>query len=168
MDNNKKWFEFMKSAHTLLLNGQTIDHYQSHIQILVEPSFDNSFHLQLEVNEQVVKWHRTTWLRLVDAPKFYDPIESLKHIGQAVGPTIIYESGTTEIISISPIFDFVKLISTKPKIEKWGGIMLDGVFYTLKIGVENTQTTFKWHHLPDEWKDIEKLANMLTELNSRL
>lgn len=46
--------------------------------------------------------------------------------------------------------------------------MLDGVFYTLRIGVENTQTTFKWHHLPDEWKDIQKLANMLTELNNRL
>ena len=56
----------------------------------------------------------------------------------------------------------------KPKFDKWGGLMLDGINYTLKIGVENTQTIYKWNYLPDEWKEINTLTKLLEDLNRKL
>lgn len=168
MDTSKKWFDFMKSAHDILLKGQPIDQYQSRIQLLFEPSFDNSFHLQLEINDQVVKWYRTKWLRLVDAQAYYDKAEESQYTGQLQQPTIIFESGSTEINRIQPVLDVIKSISIRPITEKWGGIILDGIYYTLLIGVDHTETTFRWHYRPDEWKDLEKLAAMLIELNDKL
>lgn len=158
----------MNEAQTSLLLGQNIDRYKPNIQIAIEPSFDSSFHLQLEINEKIVKWYRTTWFRLVDAPKFYDPLESLKYLGQTIKPTIKYESGTTDKNGLNDIIDFAKTISVKPRLDKCGGIILDGISYTLNIGVESTQTTFKWHYLPNEWTDLQKLTAMLEELNKKL
>jgi hypothetical protein len=168
MENSSKWFEFMNFAQTLLLKGQAIDTAKPNIQIAVEPSFDNSIFLQLVINNQDVQWYRTTWLRLVDAAKFSNPIESLKHIGQTITPTIKKESGITGTSKVKEIIDFAKRLSIKPNLEQWGGIILDGTYYTLTIGVESTLTTFRWHHLPDNWLELEKLADMLEELNKKL
>lgn len=169
MDNNQnQWFEFMDLAHKILLKGQSIDNYKQHIQLLFEPSFSNSFHLQLEINEKEIKWFRTSWLRLEDAPKFYNPIEKLKQIGKEIKPTILYENGTTKLNYMIPVLDFVEKISIKPRIEKYGGIILDGINFIITIGVENIQSTYKWHYLPEEWQELEILANMLIELNEKL
>ena|SRR5258705_5128122 len=167
-DNASKWFDFMNSAQTLLLKGQAIDTNKPNIQIAVEPSFDNSIFLQLVINNEDVQWYRTTWLRLVDAPKFSSPIESLKYIGQTITPTIKKESGITANEKLKDIVGFARELSLKPNLDKSGGIILDGTCYTLRIGVESTQTTFKWHHLPDGWSELEKLTTMLEELNKEL
>ncbi len=168
MNNSEKWFDFMDLAKALLLKGQPIDSYQPNIQFAIERSFDNNIFLQLEIKDDKVKWYRTTWLRLIDAPKILDPIESLKYIGERIVPTVVYEFGETNKENVGGIISFCRQVSIQPVIDKWGGIVLDGVFYTLMIGVERTQTTYKWHHLPDGWTDLQKLADMLEELNLKL
>ncbi|MES2774710.1 MAG: hypothetical protein V4722_11025 [Bacteroidota bacterium] len=168
MENPSSWFEFMNLAQSLLLKGQVIDNYKPNIQIAVEPSFDNSIFLQIVINNEEVQWYRTTWMRFVDLPKFSNPIEGLKYIGQVITPTIIKESGTTNIKKLKGIIEFAKGLSIKPNFEKWGGIIIDGTCYTLVIGVESTQTTYKWHYLPDSWIELEKMADMLEELNRDL
>ena len=167
MDNSKKWFAFLKAAQTFLLQGQTIDSYKPNIQIAIEPSFDNSIFLQLVINGVTVQWYKTTWLRLVDAPKFSDPIESLKYIGQTIKPTIKHESGTTDKESLKDIIEFVRTLSVPPTLDKSGRFILDGTYYTLTIAVESTQTTYKWHYLPDNWTDLQKLATMLEKFNEK-
>jgi hypothetical protein len=168
MESSNKWFEFMDSAQTLFFKGQAIDRHKPNIQIAIEPSFDNSILLQLVLNDKGIQWYRTTWLRLVDTPKFSNPIESLKYIGRTITPTIKKEAGTTGNDKIKDIIDFAKGLSLKPNLEKWDGIIVDGTYYTLTIGVESTQTTFRWHHLPDSWTDLKKLADMLEYLNKEL
>jgi len=170
MDSNstEKWFEFIGFAQTLLLKGQEIDTTKPNIQIAVEPSFDNSFFLQLVINNDHVNWYRTTWLRLVDAPKFSNPIESLKYIGRTITPTIDKQSGTTKAEKLKEIIDFAQRLSIKPTLEQWGGVVLDGTYYTLTLGVESILTTFKWHHLPECWMDLKKLADMLEYLDKEL
>ena len=163
-----KWFDFMKLAQSSLIHGQKIDDYKRNIQIAIEPSFDNSIFLQLVINEDIVQWYRTTWLRLTDARKFSDPIENLKFIAQTIQPTIKYESGTTDKKNLQDIIEFAKALSVQPQLDKWGGIILDGTHYTLTIGVESTQMIYKWHHLPDNWTDLQKLSVMLEELNKKL
>jgi len=168
MDSSKVWFDFMDLANATTKQGQKIDKYKPTIQLYFEPSFGNHILLQLQLDNDILKWYRTTWQKLVDAPKFNDPIEKLKFIGQTIKPTIKYESGNTELIIAGHIFEFIKTISIRPRLEKWGGIILDGCFYTLTISVESVETKYKWHYLPDGWTDLQKLANMLEELNNKL
>ncbi|MGB4846137.1 MAG: hypothetical protein WBP16_16840, partial [Ferruginibacter sp.] len=74
MDNNKKWFDFIELAITIVKQGQKIDTYKPYIQIAFEPSFDNHFLLQLQWDKDKLFWYRTTWHKLADTPKFHDPI----------------------------------------------------------------------------------------------
>jgi len=168
MDSSNNWFEFMNSAQEILFLGQKIDNYKQTIQFAIEPSFENSIFLQLVINDDKVFWYRTTWERLIDAPKFSNPIKSLKFIGQSIKPTMVYENGTIERENINSIIDFIKSISVQPIFEKLGGIILDGTNYTLKIGVENTEIIYKWHYLPNEWKELKTLTKLLEELNRKL
>ena len=168
MDDSKRWFDFMDLSNATILQGQKIDNYKPNIQIAFKPSFGNHIFLQLQLDNDTIKWYRTTWQKLIDAPKFNNPIEKLKYIGQTIQPTIKYENGDNDLNNFGYILDFVKTISIKPRLEKWGGLILDGCTYILTIGVESVQTTYKWHYLPDEWKDLQKLANMLEELNRKL
>jgi hypothetical protein len=166
-DVQSKWYELINKAQNLLLKGQEIDNYESNIQIAIEPSFENSIFLQLVIVEDKVQWFRTTWLRLSDSQKF-TPIENLRYIGKNIEPTIKYESGVINKRTIDDILSFIETISIKPKIEKWGGIILDGIYYTVTIGVENTRSTHKWHYQPDNWEDLQILASMLQKLNESL
>ena len=168
MDKNKAWFDLMDLANSEAKKGQKFDRDSPTIQIYFEPSFDNHIFLQLQLDKDTLKWYRTTWKKLIDAPKFSDPILSLKFIGQAIKPTIEYESGETELAIVKHILDFIKTISIKPQLEKWERIILDGNHYTLIISVESLESKYKWHHLPDEWLDLQKLANMLEEFNTKL
>ncbi len=161
------WFEFMKLANEALKQGQIVDTYKPNIQIAIEPSFHNHVFLRLTWTNNMVNWYRTTWEKLTDAPKFNDPIEKLKYIGHSIKPTLTFEKGETDFDNIRQVVDFVKTISVKPQIEK-GGIVIDGCYYTVIIGVDNRQAIYKWHYLPDDWKPLQLLANMLEELNIRL
>jgi hypothetical protein len=107
-------------------------------------------------------------LRLIDEPKFLDPIENLKYVGKKIEPTFKYESGIIDKKDIEFIIDFVKTLAVKPCLGKGRGIILDGTYYTLEIGVESIKTIYKWHDLPDDWTALEKLAAMLEELNLKL
>lgn len=168
MDKTADWHDLMHEAQTILLRGQEIDAFKPNIQLAIQPSFDNSFFLQLIVNDNTVYWYRTTWFKPLDAPKFYDPIESLKYIGQKITPTIKFEHGEISKEKLTEIIDFAQTMNVRPQLEKWGGIMLDGVYYTLIIGVENLQTKYDWRYLPDAWNDLQKLTNMLKKLNQEL
>lgn len=168
MDSSKVWFDFMDLANATAEQGQKIDKYKPSIQIYFQPSFNNHILLQLQLYKELLKWYRTTWQKSVDAPKFNDPIQKLKFIGQIIKPTIKYESGDIELKVVGHILEFIKTISIRPRLERWGGIILDGNFYTLTISVESVEAKYKWHYLPDEWIDLQKLADMLEELNNQL
>ena len=167
MENKSEWFDFLKDVHNLLLQGQEIDHSWPNIQICIEPSFDNSIFLQLIIKNDFVEWYRTTWLRLVDAPKFA-PIEGLKYIGQVIKPTLRYESGTVNKGDITDIIYRVESLSVPVVLEKSRRIILDGTYYTLTIGAENTLVTYTWHSLPDEWAPLGKLTKLLEAFNEKL
>ena len=167
MEHLTKWYELISKAQNLLLKGQGIDTFEPNIQIVIEPSFENSIFLQLVITDNKVQWFRTTWVRLSDSHKF-SPIENLKYIGHKIEPTIEYENGLIKREEVDDILHFIKTISIKPKIEKWGGIVLDGIYYTIIIGVGNTQTTYKCHYQSDDWDDLQKLVAMLQKLNESL
>lgn len=168
MGNKLKWPEFETLAQATLFQGQIIDIDKQYIQLVIEPSFDNSINLQLEIGEEAVKWYRTTWSRLIDTPKFHNPVEGLKYIGQEIKPTINYEKGVIDAQKIATIIGLAKMISIKPILKEQKGIVLDGINYTLTIHVEGLKITYKWHYLEEGWNDLEQLRLNLEEFNSEL
>jgi hypothetical protein len=162
----QKWFEFMELAQVTLVQGQPIK-YKPTIQLVVEPSFDNHTFLQLQINEENVQWYRKTWRKLDDSSKFSDPIENLKYIGRTITPTIQQESGVVSRELLQPIIAFINAMTISPRLNR-PGIVIDGTYYTLTIGTASTHSTYKWHYLPDEWSYLQKLADMVLELNQKL
>jgi hypothetical protein len=165
--NGKKWLDFTNTARSTLFQGQSIDSHEPTIQIAIEPSFDNSTLLQLVISDDVVLWYRTTWLKSIDAPKFSDLIENLKYIGQTIKPTVRYESGSIAKEKLKDIIESIQTLSVPANLDKPSGFVLDGTWYTLTIGVESMQTTYKWHYLPDNWTTLQKLVQMLQDLNEK-
>ncbi|MFL5747258.1 MAG: hypothetical protein ACJ751_21465 [Niastella sp.] len=164
--HQQKWFGFMEGARAALLQGNSLE-YKPTIQLVVEPSFDNHTFLQLQVNEESVSWHRKTWRKLDDRPKFADPIENLKYIGRTITPTIEQGRGEVSREVLLPIIAFINAMTIKPHFDQ-PGIVIDGTFYALTIGTASAHTTYKWHYSPGEWADLQKLANMVLELNQKL
>lgn len=164
-NTSQTWSNFMETAQQILFRGQVQNVFEPTIQFGLEPSFENHFFLQLVIEETTVQWYRTTWLKMEDAPKFLNPMESLKYIGKIIEPTFKKESGIIEITKLESIMTFINTLHIAPQIKKTNRIVLDGVYFTLVIGVESMKTTFKWHYLPDEWSELEKLVDMLLDLN---
>src|SRR5258706_2033498 len=168
MQDFQQWFDFIEKANNILKQGQNIDAFASNIQIIYEPSFDDHIFLQLAWKDKIVKWYRTTWRKKDDYPKIANPIESIKYIGKDISPTLSYEKGEISISRIIDIIEFARKISVKPIIDKYGGITLDGCDYTVILGAENFQTVYKWHSETEQWKDLQVIANLLYDLNSKL
>lgn len=168
MDKFPIWLDFIDNANEILKQGQNIDEFKSNIQIIFEPSFSNHIFLQLNWEHDTVKWYRTTWEKIKDIYKINDPIENLKYIGQEMRPTFIYENGEIDISLIRSIVDLLRCISIKPQIDKYGGITLDGSYYTLIFGVESFQAIYKWHSISEEWKELQEIADLLLDLNDKL
>jgi hypothetical protein len=166
--NENIWFSFIDEANTLLLQDQSVNNYKPHIKILFEPAFDNHIFFQLELDSEKTKWFRSTWVKSSDISKFENPIEKLKYIGKDIQPTIKFESGEVDFDKTKAITDHVRTISINPRIDGLKRMTLDGGQYTLTLGVEQIQTTYKWHTLPDNWKDLQKTANMLLDLSESL
>jgi hypothetical protein len=135
--------------------------YKPTIQLLVEPSFDNHTFLQLQINEAAVSWCRKTWRKLDDRPKFSDPIENLKYIERTITPTIQQDSGEVNREVLQPIISFINAMTIKPRLMQPDGLVIDGTQYTLTISSASSHTTYKWHYLPDEWADLQTLADMV-------
>lgn len=168
MTKSVEWFDFMNEARNLLLKGQLIADFHPTIQLAIEPSVDNSFFLQFVMSGDKVDWYRTTWLRLLDAPKFSNPMENLKFVGQEIKPTIKFEHGSINKSLLKDIITLVPSLNIPPVIDELEGITIDGVYYTVIIGYGTTQITYKWHQLPAKWLQLEKLIILLEELNESL
>lgn len=162
------WNNVSQKAQEYVRKGQIQNSYLPRIELLVEPTFDNPIFLQLEIKGEQVHWYHTTWLKTLDSIKLLNPVESLKYVGKEIAPTMVYAKGEIGLEVIAPILARIRGLVVPPKIDKVGAIVLDGVYYTLTIGVESMQTTYKWHYLPDEWLALGKVADMLVALYKEL
>lgn len=168
MTNLHLWQSFLEKGKTQLQQGQKINEYHSHIQLLIEPSFSNWIFLQLNWTDETVHWYRTTWEKTLDVLKFYDPIGSLAYIGKTIEPTIVYEKGEIPFTDISHIVACIRNLSLAPCIDKSGRIILDGCLHTLTIGVEYEMTSYRWNVAPEGWGELQEIANLLLELEEKL
>jgi hypothetical protein len=168
MDKPKYWEAFQDFAKQKLLQAQKINENKPHLHFMLEPSFDKHVFLQIQFADNKCKWMRTTWMQLIDERKFNDPIENLKYIGISIEPTLLLEDGEVNSEIIKPILNFIKTMQIQPIIEKEEHFVIDGIYTTITIGNNKSIITYKWHHLPKQWKDLEKLSDMFEFLNEQL
>lgn len=168
MQDQNKWLDFMAMAGNIVRAGQKVEWTQFVIHVIVEPSFANSFSLQLCWSNEQVRWYRTTWNRLADIQKFTNPIEGLKYIGKTLSPTILEEKGEIPLLGIQHIVDDIQRLSIIPDLTEANGWVLDGCNYRLRIGNSSVKMEYQWHFLPDNWMPLQKIAGDLEDLNKTL
>jgi len=139
----------------------------SFITLLHEPSFDNHSFLKVTWKSDVFTWHRSIWDRVADSVKF-TPIGNLPYIGKEIIPTIVQTAGSGDIQSMQAIINTIANLSIRPRINPLNRFTLDGSHYTLTIGVDDLHTTYYWHTSPDEWQDLEDLADQLLRFQEGL
>jgi hypothetical protein len=162
--NNEPWNRFSSAAMTLVRQGQHINTRDPYIQVLVEPSFDDPVLVQLSWKDKNVKWFRTTWLKTAE-PYDFGVIGSLKYLDHTPTPTIKYTGGEADISRIEKLIGLIRDLSIPPQIDKLRFITLDGSDYTLTIGVAEVKATYKWHTCPEQWQDLQTIADMLYDLD---
>lgn len=161
------WGAFKQKADAVLRASQPADTWKKHISLMLEPSFFNHELLRLQWEKEQVRWFRSIWMKDEDAPKFLNPIESLKYTGTTIVPTIRILSGEFKASDTEPLLALIRNLSVKPYIDSDGAIMLDGCLHTLTIGTDNISTSYHWNHLSQEFAELDRVVELLTELIGR-
>lgn len=161
------WGAFKQKADAALRASQPADSWKKHISLMLEPSFFNHELLRLQWDKEKIHWFRSIWLKDEDAPKFLHPIESLKYIGKTINPTIRILSGEFNASDTEPLLALIRNLSVKPYIDSDRRIVLDGCQHTLTIGTDNISSSYHWNHLPQEFTELDRVVELLTELIGR-
>jgi hypothetical protein len=78
-------------------------------------------------------------------------------------PTIKIISGITTPEFLTDIVSYIRHLTITPRVDRLKMFTLDGSYHTLSLGTDDLRTTYRWHNLPDEWKNLEVLIDMLLE-----
>ncbi len=158
------WSGFVTLAREALKASQPKT-YRRFISLMLEPSFDNYVLLQLQWAEEGINWFRSTWSKDDDCPKFMNPIEQLKYIGKTIAPTLNTVSGRVRAEDAGPLLDVLRNLRITPYMDHNGSIVLDGCVHTLTFGTDySTRSTFVWNYLPEEYNELQKVADLLETL----
>lgn len=160
------WPGFVKLANEAL-NASQPKTYKRFVSLMLEPHFYDHVLLQLQWEEEGIKWFRSVWLKDKDAPKFLNPIEQLKYTGKTVAPTLETASGMVSAKDAEPLLDVLRNLRLNPYIDHEGGIVLDGCVHTLTFCTDySTRSTFVWNYLPEEYRELQQLTYLMEALCS--
>lgn len=158
------WPGFVKLANEALKASQPKT-YRRFVSLMLEPSFDNHVLLQLQWKEQGIVWYRSSWLKDEDAPKFWNPIEQLKYTGKTIQPTLSIQSGTVTPEEAEPLLNLLRNLRINPYLDHDGSVVLDGCVHTLTFYTNySIISTFQWNYLPEEYKQLQKVVDLLETL----
>ena len=146
-----------------------ISKYHIHAQILVRPSFADTYCIDILRRGDVLVAFQTVWQSTIDINAFASPVERMKHPLVFI-PAIAsreLEVDTETIENAIAILDRTDLGLTRTT----NSISLDGTLYELHIGTGHTGIRVCWHHqLPDQWESlrspVETMLQWATESQS--
>lgn len=161
MGNNRLYIHSGKEAHTLFNRHHILYPEKPFIKIAFNKSLESNVVLQLQIHKNKVIWHRITWMEPLSEEALFALIEKEMDV------SICHEYGEVKTVTINPILDLVNNMEVKPSLIPQEDFILDGTSYSLTIGVRERQITCKWDFFPDENHDLQKLADMLEELNEK-
>jgi|GEM_PF-1312599 len=158
------WPGFVKLANEALKASQPKTH-KRFVSLMLEPHFYDHVLLQLQWEEERIKWFRSVWLKDEDAPKFLNPIEQLKYVGKTIQPTLMTESGIVNAEDAGPLLDVLRNLRLNPYLDHNGSLVLDGCVHTLTFYTNySISSTFIWNYLPEEYEELQKVTDLLEAL----
>ena len=134
---------------------------ESFIEYECEPSFYPIFNLQLIWTDKNVKWRSAKLDVYADWGKFYESDGRTKVVLHQPDPTIKIKSGIATPDLLTDIVTYIRQLTITPRVDRLKMFTLDGSYQTLSLGTDDLRATYRWHTLPEEWKDLEKLVDML-------
>lgn len=158
------WPGFVKLANEALKASQPKT-YRRSVSLMLEPSFENHVLLQLQWEEESIRWYRSVWLKDEDCPKFLNPLEQLKYTGKTISPTLQVESGIVKTENAEVLMNLLRSLKINPFIDDEGRIVLDGCVHTLTFSTDySTSSTFVWNYLPETYSELRKLTDLMEAL----
>jgi hypothetical protein len=145
-----------------------------YLELLYQPTFTDSFLLQLIWEADAIRWHRTTWQKQQDRATLDLWLAYLEQNGEILPLELTYgrESGSHEGLPIKLLAAKIKALAVVPTIPwaetpAWGR---DGEEIVLKIGNENFDATFHWFSCaaPTAWTPLEELVKKILFINGKL
>lgn len=145
-----------------------------YLELLYQPTFTDSFLLQLAWEADTIRWHRTTWQEQRDRVTLDLWLAYLEQNEEMLPLELTYgrESGSNDSLSSKLLAAEIKALAVLPLIPwaetpVWGR---DGEEIFLKIGAGNFDVTFHWFScaVPTTWVPLEKLVEKILLINRQL
>ena len=168
MTTEDRWTQLKDTARQQLRFVDNPTFPESFIEYECEPLFYPIFNLQLIWTDKSVKWRSAEWDVQVDRAKFYETDGGTKVFLFQPEPTVTIKSGIVTPDLLTDIVTHIWQLTITPRVDRLKMFTLDGSYHTLSLGTDDLRTTYKWHTLPDEWKDLEKLVAMLLDTRKLL
>lgn len=152
--------------------GNVIDYLHcSYMELLYQPTFTDSFLLQLAWEKDTLHWYRTTWLRERDREMLDTWLAYLKE-NEEVLPlelTFLKESGKENALIANDLITEINRLAVKPVFFDDGNWGRDGEEIILKIGTPKSDITYHWHTCatPETWESLNKLVEVLLLTNEK-
>jgi hypothetical protein len=138
------------------------------ICLLVDESLGDCFSFCLKKNDTEYLWTRKRWSKQNDINEVSNPIGQLKFTTQKLLPDISTQNGTTRLNEASEIFIYAEQNIDLDKDAVADSIQLDGTEYTVQIFMGERKAVYKWGQLPSQWSSLDKLLNMMLDLNNKV
>jgi len=168
MTTDDRWTQLKETARKRLCPVDKPTFIESFIEYECEPSFEPIFNLQIIWTDKGVRWRRAEWDNHADWNKFYESDGKTKVILSEHQPTLTIMNGVAPFDVLTEIISHVQTLKISPRIDRLKMFTLDGSLDKISIGVDDLRTTYIWHTLPDEWKELRQLADMVIELYKKL
>ena len=168
MTTEDRWTQLKKIARQQLYVVDKPTFLESFIEYECEPSFQPIFNLQIIWTDKSAKWRYAEWNVDADRSKFYELDGKTKVVLSQPDPTIKVKSGIARPELLTHIIIHIRQLKISPRIDRLTMFTLDGNTSTVSLGTDDLRTTYSWHTLPDEWKDLEKLVDMLLDVQKLL
>lgn len=163
MTTEDRWTQLNDTARLQLRFVDKPTFPESFIEYECEPSFYPIFNLQLIWTDKNLRWRIAEWDIYADRAKFYESDGLTKVVLHQPDPTIKINSGTTTPEFLTDIVSYIRHLTITPRVDRLEMFTLDGSYHTLSLGTDDLRTTYRWHTLPDEWKNLEVLVDMLLD-----
>jgi hypothetical protein len=138
------------------------------IYLLIDESLGDCFSFCLKKDNAQYEWIRKQWRKQHDIAKVTSPVDQVKFIAQKLLPHISTQSGATQLNEANEIFIYAQQNMDLDKDAVSDFIQLDGTEYTMQIFTGERKAVYRWDQLPSQWASLDKLLNMMLDLNNKL
>lgn len=164
MTTLEKWKLLRNQASTQLKTVEQHKFPESFLEYNCEPSFEDHFNILVIWKGSEGRWSKNVWDIMADREHYFDQDNVPRKSVVDKTPNIIHQSGKLNYNELQELQKMARSLSIVPIIEPLPMFTLDGAMHSISLGADDCRITFSWHTLPNEWQELQVLADYLIDL----